>query len=65
MYIVICKVEQFCELAIFSPFLKTGDFFTYDAVFNIPEGYDQYRPQCDRKHAKARGLKIHEEVTLS
>ncbi|XP_021402548.2 cilia- and flagella-associated protein 90 isoform X2 [Lonchura striata] len=41
--------------------LYTGDFFTYDAVFRIPEDYDQYLPRCDRKHAKARGLKINEE----
>ncbi|XP_014727844.1 PREDICTED: uncharacterized protein C5orf49 homolog [Sturnus vulgaris] len=49
------------ELSYFNRPHKTGDFFTYDAVFKIPEGYDQYLPQCDRKHAKGRGLKIHEE----
>ncbi|XP_039405728.1 uncharacterized protein C5orf49 homolog [Corvus cornix cornix] len=49
------------ELSYFSRPRKTGDFFTYDAVFGITEGYDQYLPCCDRKHAKGRGLKIHEE----
>ncbi|XP_032928463.1 uncharacterized protein C5orf49 homolog [Catharus ustulatus] len=55
------KREGPAELSYFNRLPKTGDFFTYDAVFNIPEGYDQYLPQCDRKHANARGLKIHEE----
>lgn len=64
MYSVICKVKEFCELAVFPPFLKTGDFFTYDAVFGIPEDFDPHLPCCDRKHANGRGLKIHEEVTL-
>ncbi|XP_068052502.1 cilia- and flagella-associated protein 90 [Anomalospiza imberbis] len=49
------------ELSYFGRPHKTGVFFTYDAVFRIPEGYDQYLPQCDRKHAKSRGLKINEE----
>ncbi|XP_015506378.1 uncharacterized protein C5orf49 homolog [Parus major] len=49
------------ELSYFSRPYKTGDFFTYDAVFRIPEDYNQYLPRCDRKHAKGRGLKIHEE----
>uniref|UniRef100_A0A8C3MKG3 Uncharacterized protein n=1 Tax=Geospiza parvula TaxID=87175 RepID=A0A8C3MKG3_GEOPR len=46
---------------MYSVICKTGDFFTYDAAFGIPEDYDQYLPRCDRKHAKARGLKINEE----
>ncbi|XP_058687677.1 cilia- and flagella-associated protein 90 isoform X2 [Poecile atricapillus] len=49
------------ELSYFSRPYKTGDFFTYDAVFRIPEDYNQYLPRCDRKHAKGCGLKIHEE----
>ncbi|XP_030121573.4 cilia- and flagella-associated protein 90 isoform X2 [Taeniopygia guttata] len=49
------------ELSYFGRAHKTGDFFTYDDVFRIPEDYDQYLPRCDRKHAKAHGLKINEE----
>ncbi|XP_056340215.1 cilia- and flagella-associated protein 90 [Oenanthe melanoleuca] len=49
------------ELSYFSRAPKTGDSFTYDAVFNTPEGYDQYLQRGDRKHANGHGLKIHEE----
>ncbi|KAM4908324.1 cilia- and flagella-associated protein 90 [Sylvia borin] len=49
------------ELSYFGRPHTTGDFFTYDAIFGNPEGYDQYLPRCDRRHAKGRGLKIHEE----
>ncbi|KAM3679750.1 cilia- and flagella-associated protein 90 [Ammospiza caudacuta] len=49
------------ELSYFNRPHKTGDFFTYDAAFGMPDDYDQYLPRCDRKHAKARGLKINEE----
>ncbi|XP_057226773.1 cilia- and flagella-associated protein 90 [Malurus melanocephalus] len=49
------------ELSYFNRPQKTGDMFTYDAVFRIPEDYDQYLPRCDRRHAKGRGLKIYEE----
>uniref|UniRef100_A0A8C5X0N6 Uncharacterized protein n=1 Tax=Malurus cyaneus samueli TaxID=2593467 RepID=A0A8C5X0N6_9PASS len=55
-------IQSHSELDHFSPFLKTGDMFTYDAVFRIPEDYDQYLPRCDRRHAKGRGLKIYEEL---
>ncbi|TRZ26558.1 hypothetical protein HGM15179_000546 [Zosterops borbonicus] len=55
------KREEPPELSYFSRPQKTGDFFTYDAIFGEPEGYDQYLPRCDRRHAKGRGLKIHEE----
>ncbi|XP_039912411.1 cilia- and flagella-associated protein 90 [Hirundo rustica] len=49
------------ELSYFNRPHKTGDFFTYDAIFTMPEGYDQYLSRCDRRHARGRGLKIHEE----
>ncbi|KFQ41964.1 Uncharacterized protein C5orf49, partial [Nestor notabilis] len=49
------------ELAIFSPFLKTGDVSTYDAIFKRQEGYSEYLHRSDRQHAKSRGLNIIEE----
>ncbi|KFO70717.1 Uncharacterized protein C5orf49, partial [Cuculus canorus] len=45
----------------FSSFLKTGDVFTYDAIFKRPEGYNQYLHRCDREHSKSRGLNFNEE----
>ncbi|XP_066062041.1 cilia- and flagella-associated protein 90 isoform X2 [Chamaea fasciata] len=53
------------ELSYFGRPHKTGDFFTYDAIFGNQEGYDQYLPRCDRRHAKGQGLKIHEESKLA
>uniref|UniRef100_A0A8C0ANI4 Chromosome 5 open reading frame 49 n=1 Tax=Buteo japonicus TaxID=224669 RepID=A0A8C0ANI4_9AVES len=53
--------KQYCEVAIFSAFLKTGDVSTYDAIFKRPEGYNKNLHRCDREHAKGRGLNINEE----
>lgn len=64
LYSVTCKVKQYCELAILSAFLKTGDVSTYDAIFKRPEGYNKNLHRCDREHAKSRGLNVNEEVTL-
>ncbi|KFZ64140.1 Uncharacterized protein C5orf49, partial [Antrostomus carolinensis] len=49
------------ELAIFSPFLKTGGISTYDSIFKRPEGYNKNLHRCDREHANSRGLNINEE----
>ncbi|XP_063255837.1 cilia- and flagella-associated protein 90 [Prinia subflava] len=54
------KRDEPPELSYFNRPHKTGDF-TYDAIFGMSEGYDQYLSRCDRKHVKGRGLKIHEE----
>ncbi|XP_071410330.1 cilia- and flagella-associated protein 90 [Pithys albifrons albifrons] len=49
------------ELSYFNRAAKTEQVFTYDTIFRIPEGYNQYLPRCDRSHAKGRGLHINKE----
>ncbi|KAM6087384.1 cilia- and flagella-associated protein 90 [Chlamydotis macqueenii] len=49
------------ELSYFNREAKAGDVSTYDSIFKRPEGYNKNLRQCDRKHAKSRGLNINEE----
>ncbi|XP_069709174.1 cilia- and flagella-associated protein 90 [Phaenicophaeus curvirostris] len=49
------------ELSYFYREAKTGDVFTYDAIFKKAESYNQYLHRCDREHAKSCGLNFNEE----